>query len=321
MTEPDPPADDLQVERSAGLRQRSAELNESLQREARSRYERISAQWSPATQQRAGSLGAAAVAAVRAFSSSRLSGLAAEMAFWGIFALPWVVLGVVAGLSTFQAWFGLDVVDQARAELLQAASRVFNEQTMQTVVVPLVDNLLQYGSGGLSILSFVVALWSGSRAVSAAVQAVVLVSGQSYEGYLRTRTRALVVYVAGLVGLIPALVLLLLGPALVSDALATGGRVVYLLGVLLLVGGLLAGLYEFAPRARPPWLSVLPGALGATLGWVLASIGLWLYVRISIAGGSLYAVVGAPIALLLWAYLTAYVVLLGALLNRLLRRG
>lgn len=304
-----------------GVRARSAELSESLQREARERYQRMTAQWSPDTQRRADSLLGTGLVAIRAFSSSRLSGLAAEMAFWGIFALPWVVLGVAAGLSTFQSWFGLDVVDQAREDLLQAASRFFNEQTMTTVIEPLVMNLVQYGSSGLSILSFVVALWSGSRVVSAAVQAVVIVSGQEYEGYLRTRARALLVYAAGLLGLIPALVLILIGPALASDFLDTGGQVIYAAAVLVLVGALLCGLYVFAPRHRPPWVSVLPGALSATAGWVLASVGLWVYVRVSVESGSLYAVAAAPIALLLWAYLTAYVVLLGALLNRLMRRS
>lgn len=306
--------------RRGRARRRAAELSESLQREARVRYDRISAQWSPATQRRADSMSGAGLAAARAFTSSRLSGLAAEMAFWGIFALPWMVLGLAAGLATFQSWFGLDVVSRAQEDLLQAASRVFNDQTMQNVIEPLVTNLFAYGSGGLSIISFVVALWSGSKAVSAAVQAVVIVSGQSYEGYVRTRTRALVVYAAGLLGFIPALVMVLMGPALAEEVLDAGGRILYVVAMLLLVGALLSGLYEFAPRERPPWVSVLPGALAATTGWVLASAGLWLYVRISVAGGSLYAVVGTPIALLLWAYVSAYVVLLGALLNRLLRR-
>lgn len=318
--EPGPDDEGASGAERPGLRARSAELSESLQREALARYQRVTAQWSPDTQRRAHSLLGAGIAAARAFSSSRLSGLAAEMAFWGIFALPWVVMGVAAGLSTFQSWFGLDVVDQAHRDLLQAASRFFNEQTMTTVIEPLVMNLVQYGSSGLSIVSFVVALWSGSKVVSAAVQAVVIVSGQAYEGYLRTRARALVVYAAGLLGLVPALVLVLIGPALANDVLDTGGQVVYAATVLVLVGALLSGLYVFAPRVRPSWLSVLPGVAAATVGWLLVSVGLWVYVRLSVASGSLYAVVGAPIALLLWAYLTAYVVLIGALLNRLLRR-
>jgi membrane protein len=51
-------------------------------------------------------------------------------------------------------------------------------------------------------------------------------------------------------------------------------------------------------------------------GWVLGSIGLRVYLTYSFSRGSLYGIVGAPIAIMLWAYVTSYVVLLGALVNR-----
>ena len=57
-------------------------------------------------------------------------------------------------------------------------------------VEPLVTEMFTYGSTGLSLVSFLIALWSGSRLVSTAVQAVVIVSGDRYAGYVRTRTRA-----------------------------------------------------------------------------------------------------------------------------------
>lgn len=296
----------------------SEDLASSLRREAAGRYARMAEQWAPRTRLRADSYLGAGLAAVRAFVSTRLSGLAAEIAFWGVFALPWVVLGLVAGLSTFQDAFGLDVVNALEQRLLAAAARVFNETTMTTTIEPMVTSLFSYGSGGLSVVAFVVALWSGSKLVSTSVQGVVLVSGQVYEGYVRTRARALLVYVVGLAGLAATLVLLFVGPGLADSRLGALGHVLYWTVLPTLVVLLLWGLYLFAPRTRPRLRDTIPGALAAAAGWALASIGLRLYVETSAQRGSLYAVVGTPIALLLWAYLTAYVLLLGALLNRLL---
>lgn len=303
---------------SAEVRSTGADLAASLRREASARYDRMAQEWSPSARLRADSYLGAGLAAVRAFVSTRLSGLAAEIAFWGIFALPWVMLGVVAGLSTFQDTFGLDVVSELEQRILTAASRVFNETTMTSTVQPLVDNLFSYGSGGLSLVAFLIALWSGSKLVSAAVQGVVLVSGHEYEGYVRTRARALLVYASGLLGLVAALLLVFLGPGIAESLLGFGGRLLYYALLLAILVLLLWGLYVFSPRQRPRARDAVPGALAATGAWLLASIGLQVYVQVSAERGSLYAIVGAPIALLLWAYVTAYVVLLGALLNRLL---
>ncbi len=303
---------------SETVRRTGTDLAAALRREAAGRYARMAEQWSPRTRRRAESYLGAGLAAMRAFVSTRLSGLAAEIAFWGVFAAPWVVLGIVAGLSTLQDTFGLNVVDELEQRLLATAGRVFNETAMTSTIEPMVDNLFSYGSGGLSLVAFVVALWSGSKLVSTAVQGVVLVSGQEYEGYMRTRARALLVYAVGLVGLVAALVLVFVGPDLAESLLGFGGRILYWVLLPALVVLLLWGLYIFSPRIRPRLRDALPGALAATAAWVLASLGLRLYVQTSAERGSLYAVVGTPIALLLWAYLTAYVVLLGALFNRLL---
>ncbi len=305
---PDPPS---------GARERRP-VGESLRRGATDRYRRVSQRWSPRARSRADVVVEAGVLASRTFVASRLFGLAAEMAFWSVFALPWVLLGLVAGLSSFQAWFGLDVVSQFESELTRTASQFFSGQTMSTTVRPMIQELFSYGSGGVSVVSFLVALWSGSRLVATSVQGVVLVSGDRYEGYMRTRARALVIYAVGLVGLMLALILLVLGPDLLGRLLGTGGRVLYFGLLVVLAAALLLGLFLFSPRRRPPLRATLPGALAGTLGLVLALVGLRVYLTVSIESGSLYAVVGAPIAVLLWAYVTSYVVLLGALLNRVL---
>jgi len=88
---------------------------------------------------------------------------------------------------------------------------------------------------------------------------------------------------------------------------------------LLLTGGFLSGvslLYRYGPRRRPPkWRWVTPGALLATVLWIAAALSLSTYVARFGDYNQIYGSVGAVIVLLLWLYVTAYVVLLGAELN------
>ncbi|MFC0103628.1 YihY/virulence factor BrkB family protein [Sphingopyxis terrae] len=84
----------------------------------------------------------------------------------------------------------------------------------------------------------------------------------------------------------------------------------------LLCSLLLASVYRFAPDradARWRWLSL--GAAMGTLMWLAATFGFGLYAanfaRYEVTYGSL----GAVVALLMWLFVSAYAVLLGALIN------
>jgi membrane protein len=283
-----------------------------------SRVDAASASWTPAQHRSATTLTESVSIGARVMVSTRFTGLAAEMSFWGIFALPWVLLGAVAGLSWVQSQFGLDVLTQTQQLILDTASKVLTPEVVDEFVEPLVAQMFQYGSTGLSLFSFVIALWSGSRLVATAVQAVVIVSGDRYAGYVRTRARALVIYAAALLGLIPVTILMLAGPDLFSRWLGASGTWVFWIGFLGATTILFAALFHFSLVPRRPLRRALPGALVAVAGWVLGSIGLRVYLAYSFSRGSLYGIVGAPIAVMLWAYVTSYVVLLGALVNRVL---
>jgi membrane protein len=282
------------------------------------RVDSASAGWTPAQHRGATTVTESVSIGARIMVSARVTGLAAEMSFWGIFALPWVLLGAVAGLAWVQTQLGLDVLDQAEQLILDTAAKVLTPEVITDFIEPLVAEMFSYGSTGLSLFSFVVALWSGSKLVSTAVQAVVIVSGDRYAGYVRTRARALLLYGASLLVLIPITILMLAGPDLFATWFGTSGTWLFWLGFLGATTVLFAALYHFSLVPRRPLRRALPGALVAVTGWVLGSIGLRVYLAYSFTRGSLYGIVGAPIAVMLWAYVTSYVVLLGALVNRVL---
>jgi membrane protein len=75
-------------------------------------------------------------------------------------------------------------------------------------------------------------------------------------------------------------------------------------------------LYRFAPdRANPRWRWVSPGALVALVLWLLGSVGFSWYVDNFGKYNQTYGALAAVIILLLWLYLSAFAVLLGAELD------
>lgn len=84
----------------------------------------------------------------------------------------------------------------------------------------------------------------------------------------------------------------------------------------------IATIYRYAP-SRPPcpesWLK--PGSAFATLGWIAATVAFAFYVRNFGSYNATYGALGAVVIFLTWLYISAYIILLGAELNRILERG
>jgi membrane protein len=78
----------------------------------------------------------------------------------------------------------------------------------------------------------------------------------------------------------------------------------------------LAALYRYAPnRASPTWEWASAGAIAATAVWIIGSYGFSVYVSRFAGYDQTYGSVGAIVVLLIWFWLGAYAVLLGAELN------
>lgn len=73
-------------------------------------------------------------------------------------------------------------------------------------------------------------------------------------------------------------------------------------------------LYKFSPNLKVKFRQALPGALFATIGWQLSSLGFAYYVSPS-RYSHIYGNLGGLIILMIWFYLTAMILILGALIN------
>lgn len=79
--------------------------------------------------------------------------------------------------------------------------------------------------------------------------------------------------------------------------------------------------YHLAPATRPrlSWLS--PGAVFALTGWVAVSLGPRAYVAHFVDYNATYGSTGAVILLMVWLYLSAGMLLLGAEINAVIAGG
>lgn len=248
----------------------------------------------------------------------RVTGLAAEAAFFALLSLPPLVLGLVASLGYFANLLDQKTLADVTSAIINLTSRALTQQSIRDVVVPTLNQVQQARSDILSI-GFLLALWSGSRALNVYVDTITIMYGLGgRRGIIRTRALSFSLYVVALVVGTIAIPLVLAGPQLVAKVIPDGLAILnglYWPTLLLVSIAFLTSLYHLSVPVRSAWRSDLPGAALALLIWILGALALRWTLSTAVGGGSLYGPLTAPIAVLLWLYVTALAVLIGAALN------
>jgi membrane protein len=169
-------------------------------------------------------------------------------------------------------------------------------------------------------IAVVTALWSASGGVGYLITAVNLAYDEDEtRGFIRRKLLALGMTLGAIVFVLLAVALFAAGAAIGED-LPTPARIALtaarLVLALLLITVALAVIYRLGPARDAPrirWVSV--GAAVATVIWLAASIGFSIYVETFGNYAKTYGSLAAVVVLLLWLWLTAYAVLLGAEIN------
>ncbi|MGI9666498.1 MAG: YihY/virulence factor BrkB family protein [Acidimicrobiia bacterium] len=243
--------------------------------------------------------------------------VAAGVAFYSVLAiLPGIVIsltlyGFFTDLSEAERQIDglLDVLPGATARALDAQMRAVAETS---------DAHLSIGF----VVSIVVLLWTVSNALRAVVRSVKIAYDQGEDkSVLEGRAAAMSLTVVVIIAMIASLALIAAVPVWLdgidpTDSIATFSNFRWLL-IGFGFAGSVALLYRFAPPIRPPsWGHVIPGAVIATSLWVLTSVGFSVYVSSFGRYNETYGTLGAAVVLLLWFWLTAIVVILGAEFNQ-----
>ncbi|HUR03575.1 MAG TPA: YihY/virulence factor BrkB family protein [Nonomuraea sp.] len=252
----------------------------------------------------------------------RVSGLAGEAAFFALLSLPPFVLGLIGVLAKLGSWLGPQVIVQVKSWVIEQAGLLFTDDAVHKVVNPLITDVLSDDASKVSIISvgFLLSLWSGSRALYVYVDLISVSYGLGEaRGIIRTRLMSFGLYVIGLVIGIIVMPVLVIGPTLLKDALpGEYGILVDLLYWPVVITGsvlFLTVLYHVSVPIRTKWYRELPGAILALFLWIVCAAVLRAVLAAWFSPVSVYGSLAAPIALLLWLYITALAVLIGAILN------
>ncbi len=250
--------------------------------------------------------------------------IAAGVAFYAVLALlPAMFIAV-----SLYGLFTTTTEAERQIELLltvlpESASSALSEQ-MRSIAAASRANL----SLGF-IASTVALIWTVSNAIRAMVGAVKIAYNQEEErSIFESRPVAMALTVFAIIGTVTALAVVAAVPAFLqridpTDVVVTLGNIRWFaIGAGVLIT--LAVLYRYAPPIRPEkWQDVLPGAVLAAGMWSAASVAFSVYVSSAGTYNATYGTPGGAVILLLWFWLSALSVILGAELNESLvrRRG
>jgi membrane protein len=243
--------------------------------------------------------------------------VAAGCAFYG-------TLAVVPALSMLISLYGL-VLNPTTVEAHLLPLRELLPLEAWTLVDQQVRLLVGHARGALGlsfVFSLLATLWSASSGTTAILAALNTAGGRhERRSYLLVQCTGLALTLAAMAAAVVALAVVVALPAVASFVGLSrhAALLINLASFALLMGfvaTVLAGLYRFGPAIRPA--QVWPGAVTATLLWLLASLLFSALAERVFRFGTTYGPLAAAAALMLWLWVSAYATLLGAELNTLL---
>src|SRR4051812_40133796 len=251
---------------------------------------------------------------------NRVTGLAAEAAFFALLSLPPLLFGLAGSIGYVFDSFSPSQVEDVRQSILEVASRALTPQTVDAIVRPTLNDVFKGGRFDVISVGFILALWSGSRALNVFVDTITIMYGLGgHRGIVKTRVLSFSLYVLGLVTGVVTIPLVVAGPGLVRRVVPHKLDFInelYWPIVIVLCICFLATLYHVSVPVRTSWRFNVPGAALTMTMWIFGSYLLrWILTSTSQGSTSIYGPLAAPIVVMLWLYLLSIAVLIGAALN------
>lgn len=232
-------------------------------------------------------------------------GIGATIALWGFFSSPSVIPGYLETVHEF--------IPEEAFVLLEGQIETMIRADSSTI-------------GWATGLSLVIAAYSVHNAVAAMIDGLNALHAREHRPGLARLLASVAITFAFFALVLAALAALVVLPTLLAylPILRDFSTSLTLLplGTMVVVGLVTLGLfYRYGPNhpeERPPWIT--PGSLLASALWATVSLGFSYYLANFNSYNRIYGSIGAVVALLMWFYLLAYVVLLGGVVNLELER-
>lgn len=249
----------------------------------------------------------------------RVTGLAAEAGFFALLSLPPLILGLVGSISYVGTWVGEDVVTEVQDRILDGSREIFTSSVVNDVIETTLRDVFEGDRFDLISIGFLIALWSGSRALNVFIDTCSIMYGLGGKrGIIRTRVLSFSLYIVALLVGIVVIPLVLAGPTLLGrllpDQVGFLDSLYWPVATLLTVVSL-TSLYHVSVPVRTPWFRDIPGALLTLVFWFGGSFLVRWIISVSVGGASIYGPLATPIVLLILLYVLSIAVLIGAALN------
>ena len=244
----------------------------------------------------------------------------AQAGFWSALSLPPLLLGLLGTLAYVAPLFGPDMLPSILRQLIATAHSVFSRSVVNEIIEPTVRDIANHARGEVVSLGFIISLWAGSSAISSFVDSVVEAHDQTPLRHpVRQRLFALFLYVVGLVFVVATAPLVVLGPRKVGEHIPVSLANVLRYGyypalVVVLMFGIVI-LYRVSLPEPLPTHRLIFGAALATVVFVIATLGLRLYLQWITSTGYTYGALSTPIAFLLFSFFGGFAIMIGAELN------
>jgi membrane protein len=191
-------------------------------------------------------------------------------------------------------------------------------------VNPVIDQL-QQSKGGLLSVGIVIALWTASAGVRLMMSAMNAAYDVPEGRPVWKRIPLSIFYTVGIaVMLLAAAALMVLGPQVMEwiaaqvgmqEVIVTVWTILRWPAIIILMMVAVALIYYVMPDVKQKFRFITPGSVLAVVVWIVASLGFAYYVKTFADYNAMYGSIGAIIVLLLYFYISAAVLLLGAEMN------
>lgn len=233
-------------------------------------------------------------------------------------------LAVFPAIGALVSIYGLAMDPQSLQGQLERIAQVMPQQAFEIIQAQL-EQLVNTSGSALSwslVIGILLSLWSANKGTKSLFTGLdIAYDTRNSRGFIKQNALTLFYTFLAVLVVIVSIAVIVVFPAIVGylglpsniETLIGYGRWIILAALVIYF---LGAVYKYAPAKRTPsfrW--VLPGALLATFLWLIASWGFSFYVKNFGSYGEVYGSISAVVVLLLWLFLTSFIILIGAELN------
>jgi membrane protein len=250
----------------------------------------------------------------------RLLGLASEIAYNAMLSLFPAILAVLTAIGLFE-----ESLQSTFKQLAVQLSKVAPDEAL-VLIRDFAREITHTKNTGLFSISFIVAIWAASGALSAAMNAldqIHQIPPQQTRPFWKAKLISLGLTIGTILLLLLASFLVFISDLILKFFVSESG-LSFLLSIwrllswplaLGIVSAAFAFVYRYGPSRWDSGTPMMPGAVLAAISWAISSALFRLYVSNFGNYNRAYGAVGAVIVLMLWLYMSAVVLLVGDQLN------